>query len=182
MDWTDARLRKWVEDDLSSAAGATWKFVCFHQPGFSADAKHWREQRMRLVADILQRHHVDVVFSGHHHAYERSFPLRFALERQPDGSMIAEDGRVSGRFTFDKEYDGRTITKPQGIIYIVTGGSGATLNRSDDHAYPITLPPFTDKIVNTVHSFTSCQVLGNTLTVRQISEDGKEVDSWVVTK
>ncbi len=55
MDWTNQELRDWVRKDLLTAKGQTWKFVCFHQPGFSIDKAHSREQRMRLLSDIISR-------------------------------------------------------------------------------------------------------------------------------
>ena len=33
---------------------------------------------MRVIAPILEANHVDIVFSGHVHNYQRSFPLTFA--------------------------------------------------------------------------------------------------------
>lgn len=42
--------------------------------------------------------------------------------------------------------------------------------------------PYTEKVVGDRHSFTLCDVDGGKLSVRQIDEDGVEVDAFVVTK
>jgi acid phosphatase type 7 len=41
---------------------------------------------------------------------------------------------------------------------------------------------FTDKFVSKAHSLTVADVDGKTLTVRQVTADGQEVDRFVITK
>ncbi len=79
VDWTDKSLRAWVAADLAAAKGSTWRFVAFHQPGFNSSRTHFSEQQMRLVADLLEKGGVDIVFNGHVHNYQRSHPLRFVV-------------------------------------------------------------------------------------------------------
>lgn len=182
MDWTDAELRAWVDNDLTAAAGKKWKFVNFHQPGFSSNPKHGLEKRMRLLADIFEKHKVDVVFNGHCHYYERTYPLRFKVEANADGSLIDKDGQVAGDFTLDKTFDGVTVTKPNGVVYIVSGGGGAKLDPSGIHWRPQDWKPFTHKLIADRHSFTVADLNGDTLTLRQIDLGGKEIDKLVITK
>ncbi|MDZ4833855.1 MAG: metallophosphoesterase [Candidatus Melainabacteria bacterium] len=182
MDWTDAELRAWVVKDLSAARSTRWKFVNFHQPGFSSNPKHGLEKRMRLLAGIFEEHGVDVVFTGHCHYYERSFPLRFAVEPNADGSLIDKDGQVAGDFTLDKTFDGVTVTKPNGVIYITSGAGGAKLDPSGIHWRPEDWKPFTHKLIADRHSFTVADLAGDKLTLRQIDLGGKEIDKLVITK
>src|SRR5581483_528908 len=86
MDWTEESLKEWVTKDLKSAQSATWRIVAFHQPGFNSSHQHFSEQQMRVLAPIFEANHVDVVFAGHVHNYQRSFPLTFEPKPQPDGS------------------------------------------------------------------------------------------------
>jgi 3',5'-cyclic AMP phosphodiesterase CpdA len=177
MDWTDKKMRKWLDDDLAKAKSATWKFASFHQPGFSVDEAHADEQRMRLVSDIFEKHNVDIVFAGHAHCYQRSIPLRF----KPDLSKLAPgpyQDAVAGSFSFDKAFDGKTKTTPNGIIYIVTGGGGANLYQEKDNAR---MAPFVHKYVY-AHSFTMVDVNGKTLKLSQVNSDGKVVDQFSLTK
>lgn len=176
MDWSDKATRDWVDKDLERAKSATWKFATFHQPGFSVDMAHATEQRMRLLSDIFEKHHVDVVFAGHAHCYQRSFPLKFTI----DWSKIKEGYQesVAGSFKLDKKYDGTGQQTPEGIIYIVTGGGGAGLysrGTSDQKA------PFIDKYVY-AHGFTLCDANDKTLNVSQVGADGKILDQFTLTK
>jgi hypothetical protein len=71
-------------------------------------------------------------------------------------------------------------TRPDGVLYIVTGGGGAKLQAVD-------LPqsgwlPFTHKLISDRHSFTVVDVDGEKLTARQVSEDGEELDRFTITK
>ncbi len=109
MNWTNQKLRNWVRQDLTVNKDKTWKFVCFHQPGFSIDKAHSNEQRMRLLSDIFQDCKVDMVFSGHAHNYQKTFPMLFRPLRK-DGNPIGNaDGTVSGTFVLDKLFDGKRI-------------------------------------------------------------------------
>jgi len=182
MDWTSEELRAWVDKELTAAKDARWKFVNFHQPGFSSNPKHGQEKRMRLLADLFQKHGVDVVFAGHCHYYERTYPLRFTVEAQPDGKLIDKDGYVGGEIALDKTFDGESLTKPNGVIYIVSGGGGAKLDPSGIHWRKEDWKPFTHKLIGDRHSFTVCDLEENKLTLRQLDMSGKEIDRLVITK
>lgn len=182
MDWTMKELREWVEDALIAAQAARWRFVNFHQPGFSSNPKHGQEKRMRLLAELFQKYGVDVVFNGHCHYYERSYPLKFTVDVLPDGSVIDKDGYVGGEFALDKTFDGETKTRPNGVIYITTGAGGAKLDPSGIHWRKGDWKPFTHKLIGDRHSFTVCDLEESMLTIRQLDMSGKEIDRFVITK
>ena len=182
VDWRDPGLRAWVERDLAAAKGATWRFVAFHHPGFNSAKNHFEQQQMRLIADVLEAGRVDVVFSGHVHNYQRTFPLRFVADRGPDGRMARTRDLVPGRWALDKAFDGKSNTRPEGVIYLVTGAGGAGLYNPEQQDKPETWQPFTDKFISTLHSITVADVDAKTLTVRQVSADGQELDRFVVAK
>lgn len=182
MDWTDAELRDWVAKDLDNARDATWRFVTFHQPAFSSDGKHVNEQRMRLLAPIFQEHGVDVVFVGHVHCYERTHPLRFVPDKM-ETKLHTEDCAVEGKFEIDTRYNGVDQTRPDGVIYVTSGAGGAVIHRdSDPVLYHGGLKPYTAKYDQKVHSFTVCDLDGRRLVLRQINEDGDEIDHFVIDK
>ena len=187
-DWTDKKLQAWIARDLADNAGATWRFVTFHHPGFNSSREHYEQQQMRLLSPIFEAGKVDIVFNGHVHNYQRSFPMYFQPEK--NGSLLAGGkdlktirGRVvNGKWTLDKNYDGKKNTHPNGIIYIVTGAGGQDLYNPEQETDPDSWQKFTTKFVSTVHSLTVTEVKGNKLVVKQIDPDGKELDRFVVTK
>ena len=88
VDWTDPGLRAWVERDLAAAKDATWRFVACHHPPFNSSHAHFGDQRMRVLVDLFEAGKVDVVWTGHVHNYQRTFPLTFAVNRGADGRPV----------------------------------------------------------------------------------------------
>jgi glycerophosphoryl diester phosphodiesterase len=73
-------------------------------------------------------------------------------------------------------------THPQGVIYLVTGAGGAGLYNPEQQDKPETLQPFTDKYIANIHSFTVVEINGKQMLIKQLDEDGKELDRFTVTK
>jgi hypothetical protein len=195
VDWTVHALRAWVERDLAGARGKRWRFVLFHHPGVHSSMinEAQRQTQMRLLSDLFQAYDVAVVFSGHYHNYQRSRPARFSLDsvawraQPPRGATHGEWGHVAntavpGRFTIDTSFDGATRTKPDGVIYVVSGAGGAGLYEPEYTDTPELWQPFTVRFVADVHSFTLVDVESDRLTLRQLSDRGAELDRIVVTK
>jgi 3',5'-cyclic AMP phosphodiesterase CpdA len=180
VDWTDAGLRAWVEADLAAAQDATWRFVMFHHPTFSSDGKHVNEQRMRLLTPLFERWNVDVVFTGHNHCYERTVPLRFQ-PKELVTKLHTEECAVPGSFILDRAYDGHENNRPNGIIYIVDGAAGAKFYVDFKPPHD-GLKPYTAVYDQRAHSFTLVTVEGRRLIARQITEDGEEIDRYIIQK
>jgi hypothetical protein len=188
VDWTDARLKQWVARDLAAAQGARWRFVAFHHPAFNSAREHFEQQQMRLLAPVFEAGNVDLVFSGHVHNYQRSFPLRFVPDRQGTLLIGGRDGKtirgrvVNGRWTLDKKFDGQTDTTPEGVIYVVTGAGGQHLYNPEQQDDRDSWQPFTARFIAQIHSLTVADVEGRRLTIRQLAADGTELDRFVVSK
>jgi hypothetical protein len=183
VDWSDAYLRNWLARDLAAARSATWKFVVFHHPPFNSSRAHFTEQQMRLVTDILEYRGVDIVFAGHVHNYQRTRPLKFLPKPAPDRTFKSGNMYViDGDFEIDSAFDGEKDTTPDGVLYIVTGAGGASAYDPDQTDNTLTWQPYTMKFVSDVYSFTTVDVNGSSLTLRQISDTGEEIDRIVVTK
>jgi 3',5'-cyclic AMP phosphodiesterase CpdA len=182
VDWTDPGLRDWVKADLAAAAGATWRFVAFHQPSFNSAQKHSDEQNMRLLSDVFEEGKVDVAYSGHVHNYQRTYPLRFVAERKDRGKPMRQKELIPGRWSLDRSFDGQTATRPDGVIYLITGAGGASLYNPEQQDDRSTWQEFTHTFISKIHSFTVAEVEGHHLTIRQISLDGAELDRFVVSK
>lgn len=97
----------WLNKELGESR-ARWKFVFHHHPAFSSDdndfGDSWNgaagngDKNVRWLVPLYEKHGVDVVFNGHVHVYERTFPIRA--------------GKV------DPE---------KGVIYVTSGGGGGKL-------------------------------------------------------
>lgn len=128
-----------------------WKFVFFHHPLYTShsllgllDISHppGEQGQNPYLAPVLDRHHVDFVFSGHNHFYERFEPL-------------ASTGGLEGLPVGDPD---------RGTFYVVTGGAGAL-------AYNIAVSLFCGSARGSQkcsgnHHFLSIEIAGNQLTFR----------------
>jgi hypothetical protein len=182
MDWSNPSLREWLTKDLAAAQSATWRFVAFHQPGFNSSKEHFAEQQMRPLAPLFEAGHVDIVFSGHVHNYQRSFPLTFVPTAQPDGSPAGSKGEIAGEWKLDKTFGDGANSKPRGVIYIVSGAGGAELYNPEQQIDPASWQSFTNKFISQVHSLSVVDIQGKTFRLKQISETGDTVDTFQVSK
>lgn len=183
VDWTTPALRDWVRRDLQGARGEKWRFVLFHQASVSSARAHAGDQQMRLLSDIFQETGVDVAFTGHVHGYQRSRPVVFARDSRTGSTTRTRSAtRVNGTFTVDVGFDGKTVTRPNGIIYIVSGAGGSRLYSVEEGEHPRLWKPFTARFVSDRNSFTIADVRGDSLTVRQLSNTGRELDRVLITR
>jgi len=78
---------------------ARWRFVFFHHPPYTG-GRHPPDERIQAaLVPALERCGVDVVFCGHNHLYERTYPMR--------AGRVVPDGR--------------------GVVYVTTGAGGMRL-------------------------------------------------------
>ena len=188
VDWSNQDLQEWVKQDLKKSATAMWHFVMFHQPGFNSSKVHFEEQHMRLLAPIFEEGKVDVVFNGHVHNYQRSYPLTFIPDTS-NKANLAENGikkrksqLLNGEWTLDKKFDGSNNTKPKGVIYIVTGAGGQDLYNPEQTNLPSSWQTFTDKFFSTDHSLSFIEIEKNKFIFKQVSTNGKTVDAFTIVK
>jgi len=98
---------KWLDEELTKSK-ATWKFCYHHHPVYSSDENDYGDtykgpstfgdMRVRPLAQLYEKHHVDVVFCGHIHVYERTWPI-----------------------------SGGKVDEANGVTYITSGGGGGGL-------------------------------------------------------
>jgi predicted phosphodiesterase len=68
----DAGQTTWLEKSLRESR-AMWKIAAMHHPIYSSGKKHGSELRLRAILEpLFTRYHVQVVFAGHDHVYERT--------------------------------------------------------------------------------------------------------------
>ncbi len=68
------------------------------------------------------------------------------------------------------------------MIYLVTGAGGQHLYNPEQQDDPASWQEFTFKHVSKVHSLTVADLDGRSLTIRQLTTEGDEVDRFVIKK
>ncbi len=119
----------WLESDLQ-ATTADWVIAFWHHPPYSKGSHdsdsdtRMSEMRSRALP-ILESYGVDLVLSGHSHAYERSYLLdgHYGKSNTLNSSMVVDSGsgNPAGSGAYDKPLG---LSANQGAVYVVAGSSG----------------------------------------------------------
>lgn len=99
---------EWLKQELQQSQ-AVWKIACHHHPPYSSDEDDygnlWKTRistrgdlRARQLVALYEEFQVDIVWSGHIHSYERTWPI----------------------------HQGQAVEQ-RGTIYMITGGAGGNL-------------------------------------------------------
>ena len=73
-NYMDAKQLTWLEQNLRSS-NALWRICFFHHPLYNDGKMHGPDLDLRnQLLPLLKLYHVNAVFSGHEHAYERIKP------------------------------------------------------------------------------------------------------------
>ena len=126
-------MRNWLIRDLI-ANEMDWTIVIFHHPPFSKGENHDSDREQNEIdmretfAPVFETHGVDVVFSGHSHAYERSWYLRdhYGMSTTFDAdqhALLGEDGKPEFGESSSPYVRGND-RKAGRTIYIVAGAGG----------------------------------------------------------
>ena len=96
---------RWLDEALSNST-ATWKFVVHHHPPYTSDENdygdtyqgpsHLGDRRLTDVIPVYEKHQVDIVFFGHIHDYERTWPIRAGKVDQESGIRYMQIGGGGG--------------------------------------------------------------------------------------
>jgi 3',5'-cyclic AMP phosphodiesterase CpdA len=112
--YTEGKQTKWLTEQLkafrSPGSGIDFIIVGFHNCVFCSNTTHGSDGGIRLAWEpLFDQYHVDLVVSGHVHAYERSYPLRGA-----EVTKVVPSG-------------GTVHPEAEGTTYICAGGGGQSL-------------------------------------------------------
>jgi len=109
--WLEKELLALEQKEKQGTSDVVWKFVSYHHPSYSSDEDDygnlwkgkstWGDTRIRPLTKLFDRYGIDVVWNGHIHSYERTWPI------------------VDG-----------TTTETKGTIYMITGGGGGGLEQA----------------------------------------------------
>ncbi|MGD1045449.1 MAG: metallophosphoesterase [Bacteroidota bacterium] len=88
-------------DSVLSISTATWKFVFFHHPAYSASSTHGSTVEIqRTFVPLFEKYHVNACFSGHDHDLQHSRPDSATVEYFGCGG--GSETRPAGQAAFTK--------------------------------------------------------------------------------
>lgn len=146
-----AEMVSWLEDDLSRS-DAPWKIVTMHRAALATGAYGHSAKVANALMPIFERTGVDLVFQGHNHFYERSWPVR-------GGEVVKQDYREAGA-----------------PVYVTSGGSGDWVYESKG------AQPSWSAFRVTAYQHALLTLSGGTLRVDAVQVDGKVLDSFTLAK
>ena len=103
----------WLVHDLQTAANDSahpWKIAIFHNPPYNVGGHGSNPNVQNYLVPLFLEYKVDIVFNGHNHYYERTYPLIGA-----GANPTVTDTNL------------HYYKNPTGIIYATTGSCGAPL-------------------------------------------------------
>lgn len=127
---TNGSMLAWLRNDLA-ATEKDWIIAFWHHPPYSwgdhnSDGDFFLIEMRERVLPILEEYGVDMVFSGHSHAYERSYLLDghygHSWQLQPSMVLDAGLGRPGSDGPYRKPAGG--LGAHWGTVYTVCGCSG----------------------------------------------------------
>jgi hypothetical protein len=105
-NYMDKKQVDWINEKLATDT-ADWKVAYFHHPPYSSGGAHGSDTRLReIVEPIFVKNHVNVVFTGHEHFYERIKPQKgvYYFISGSGGKLRKGDVKKGSPLT-DKAYD-----------------------------------------------------------------------------
>lgn len=177
---TTGAMYKWLEQDLQ-ANTKRWLIVFFHAPPYShsshnSDTETSMIQMRANFVPLLEAHGVDLVLTGHGHAYERSFLLDShygdSTTVQPSMKLNSGNGCMDGDGPYVKGTS--SLTPHQGAVYIEAGVG------SEVHDGPIDHPAmrYSARVLGSL----VIDVDDNTLHCRFLRETGAIDDDFTIMK
>ncbi len=178
-------MLQWLENDLASTH-QKWIIVVFHHPPYTHGSHNsdnpndsgGRMKEMReYVLPILDDYGVDLVLSGHSHAYERSTFIKHHYGESDSfdpSTMLIDggDGRIEGDGAYMKPIEGDEPNT--GAVYVVAGSAGKA--SGGDLHHPVMY--YSEGRLGSA----ILDVQANTLKLRFLRSTGVLVDSFTMIK
>lgn len=104
--WMESQLQAIEEKEKKGESDIVWKFVSYHHPSYSSDEDDygnlwkgkstWGDTRIRSLTTLFDRYGIDIVWNGHIHSYERTWPMRSGMVVQKEGTVYMITGGGGG--------------------------------------------------------------------------------------
>ena len=178
---SNSPMAQWMENDLQYYASTTdlkWLIAIWHHPPYTKGS-HNSDVEPRLTymrtnfLPMLESFNVDLVLSGHSHAYERSKFIKGHYNNSSNfnASHIVQQG--SGNPSTDGAYTKLDINDP-GTVYTVAGASGKISGGSLNHpAMQVSLRRLGSVILD---------INSTVLDVKYLSDQGTILDTYRIQK
>ncbi len=153
-------IYNWVRDSLGYASRldvVKWKFVFLHYPPYSSGVAHGSAPITESLMELFDEYGVDIVFAGHEHNYERTYPIY-------NGAVVSRNDSL--------------YINPGGTIYVVVGGAGGGLYK--DFIEP---QPEWSFYREARYSIGVVEIRGDTLVFKAVdSQTGEVFDEFIIIK
>jgi predicted phosphodiesterase len=170
VDLEDTEQYQFVENDLAKASNnpyVKWIIVMSHRQFYSSHCgphdscepiKKWRD----AYHPLFEKYGVDILFSGHAHNYERTYPL-FYNDMNPSQPIIAENSETDYK-------------SPKGMFQIIVGTGGI------DHDPFTNQEPFVVYQQDSSYGFLNIGVIDqeNVLIGKYYDNDGDILDEFKI--
>ena len=99
----DSEQYRWLNKDLAGT-DKRWRIVAFHHPLYSSSS-HGGDAQLRAVLEpVFQKHNVDIVFAGHDHTYERTYPIVSAVKSVHPITYVVAGGGGAPRYEITGDF------------------------------------------------------------------------------
>ena len=171
-DIDDTTQYEYVDKDLSQASknpNIKWIIVMTHREQYSSQCGlHDSCDPIKKLRDtyhpLFEKYGVDILFSGHAHNYQRSYPLSYN-EKNPAQPIITDNDKTQ-------------YISPKGMFQVIVGTGGVGFDPFSNHA------PYIVFQEDSKYGFLNVnfQNNGNTLLGRYYSNDGDMLDEFKIIK
>ena len=121
----DSPQYSFVKRDLISTSqnpNIKWIIVYFHHPMYTSPSKHPSDILLReIYHPLFDKYGVNLVFQGHNHNYQRSYPLAYNNNNDNSNVNPSSNPTITSINT-------NTYNDPTGEVYVTAGTAGGNLH------------------------------------------------------
>lgn len=119
----------WVQED-ALASDAIWKVLTLHQPPYYTNPTGGNDYINLYVPPVVDAAGIDVVFSGHDHAYARTLPMTGGKVDELDGAVYyicGSTGEKSYAALPDESFNFAVATNEYDAVYLSVKATSTTM-------------------------------------------------------
>lgn len=115
---------RWLEQGLQQST-ATWKFVTVFEPPFTSENSNIVERL--ILSPLFEQYGVDIVFSGHEHLYERTWPIRLFGPAGSEVTYVVEGGGGASLSSYSQQSFSAFVSAVYGYVTVRISDGGLLL-------------------------------------------------------